>query len=97
MTTRCAPVFASAPDTIYTSQELHDELRRTLDRLPELYRTVFVRSVLEGRTHEQIAEELQICVKSVNRYKQRVLEELRRELGPYLALLTLLGGSYTTL
>ena len=34
---------------------------------------------------------MQVSVKSVNRYKQRAVEQLRRELGPYLALLAAWG------
>lgn len=89
--TRREPVYAASPDALYTVQELYGLLHRTLERLPENYRTVFVKSVLEGRTHDEIAEEMQVCVKSVNRYKQRAIEELRHELGPYLALLAALG------
>lgn len=85
------PVYASAPDALYTLQELYELLRGTLERLPENYRTVFVRSVLEGRSHDEIAREMQVSVKSVGRYKQRALEELRRELGRYLPLLLALG------
>lgn len=88
---RQEPVYASSPDALYGPQELYALLHRTLERLPENYRTVFVKSALEGRTYDEIAEEMQVSVKSVNRYKQRAVEQLRRELGPYLALLAAWG------
>lgn len=88
------PLYASAPDALYSPQELHELLRKTLERLPENYRTVFVKSILEGRTYDEIAEEMQICVKTVNRYKQRAVEHLRQELGHYLSLFLLLGAFF---
>ena len=88
---RQEPVYASSPDALYGPQELYALLHRTLERLPENYRTVFVKSALEGRTYDEIAEAMQVRVQSVNRYKQRAVEQLRRELGPYLALLAAWG------
>lgn len=89
------PVYASSADALYTPKELYQMLHRTLERLPENYRTVFVRSILEGRTHDDIAQEMQVSVKSVNRYKQRAIEQLRRELEPYLTLLAAWGAIHT--
>ena len=43
-----------------------------------------------GKTYAEIAEELHISVKSVNRYKQKTIELLRSELKDYLPLLLLL-------
>lgn len=45
---------------------------------------------MEGKKQEEIAKELDISVKSVNRYKQKTLEILRRELKDYLPLHLLL-------
>ena len=45
---------------------------------------------MEGKKQEEIAKELDISVKSVNRYKQKTLEILRNELKDYLPLLLLL-------
>ena len=65
-------------------------LYNTLNKLPENYRTVFIKSFFEGKTHTEIAEEMNLSVKSINRYKQKTMELLRNELKDYMPLLLLL-------
>lgn len=60
------------------------------NKLPENYRTVFIKSFFEGKTHTEIAEEMNLSVKSINRYKQKTMELLRNELKEYMPLLLLL-------
>lgn len=85
-----APIYETEPDSVYTLDELYRMLHETLDKLPENYRTVFVESFFEGKTHVEIAEEMNLSVKSINRYKQKTMELLREELKDYLPLLLLL-------
>ena len=85
-----APVYETEPDSVYTLDELYKMLYETLDKLPENYRTVFMKSFFEGKTHVEIAEEMNLSVKSINRYKQKTMELLRNELKDYLPLLLLL-------
>ena len=49
-----------------------------------------MKSFFEGKTHTEIAEEMNLSVKSINRYKQKTMELLRNELKDYLPLLLLL-------
>ena len=77
-------------DSIYTLDELYRMLYETLNKLPENYRTVFIKSFFEGKTHTEIAEEMNLSVKSINRYKQKTMELLRNELKEYMPLLLLL-------
>lgn len=79
-----APVYETEPDSVYTLHELYRMLYDTLEKLPENYRTVFTKSFFEGKTHAQIAEELNLSVKSIDRYKARTLEMLRAEFKDYL-------------
>ena len=65
-------------------------LYEILNKLPENYRTVFIKSFFEGKTHTEIAEEMNLSVKSINRYKQKTMELLRNELKEYMPLLLLL-------
>lgn len=65
-------------------------LHETLEKLSESHRAVFTKTFVEGKKQEEIAKELDISVKSVNRYKQKTLEILRSELKDYLPLLLLL-------
>lgn len=69
---------------------LYRMLYETLNKLPENYRTVFIKSFFEGKTHTEIAEEMNLSVKSINRYKQKTMELLRNELKEYMPLLLLL-------
>lgn len=85
-----APIYEEEPDSVYTLDELYRMLNETLNKLPESYRIVFIESFFEGKTHAEIAEELNLSVKSVNRYKQRTLDLLRNELKDYMPLLLLL-------
>lgn len=85
-----APVYETEPDSIYTLDELYKMLYETLNKLPENYRIVFMKSFFEGKTHVEIAEEMNLSVKSINRYKQKTMELLRNELKDYMPLLILL-------
>lgn len=85
-----APLYATSPESVYTLEELYELLNETLKKLPENYRTVFVKSFFEGKTHAEIAEEMNLSVKSIDRYKQKTVELLRNELKDYLPLLILL-------
>ena len=49
-----------------------------------------MKSFFEGKTHAEIAEEMNLSVKSINRYKQKTMELLRNELKEYMPLLLLL-------
>ena len=82
-------VFTSLWDKLDTD-ELYRMLYETLNKLPENYRTVFIKSFFEGKTHTEIAEEMNLSVKSINRYKQKTMELLRNELKDYMPLLLLL-------
>lgn len=84
-----SPVYETEPDSVYTLEELYQMLHQTLQQLPDHYRRVFIESCFQGKTHAEIAEELNVSVKSVNRYKQKTMELLREELKDYLPLLLL--------
>ncbi len=84
------PIYENEPDSVYTLDELYRMLYETLNKLPENYRTVFIESFFNGKTHAEIAEELNLSVKSINRYKQKTIELLRNELKDYMPLLALI-------
>ncbi|MCI1647541.1 MAG: RNA polymerase sigma-70 factor [Bacteroides sp.] len=85
-----APIYASSPESIYTLDELYKLLYETLEKLPENYRIVFAKSFFEGKTHAEIAKEMNLSIKSINRYKQKTVEFLRKELKDYLPLILFL-------
>lgn len=84
------PVYEKSPDTVYGMAELYELLEKKLEQLPENYKRVFAMYFNEGKTHAEIAEEMQLSVKSIDRYKQRVIEILRNELKDYASLFILL-------
>ena len=84
------PLSTKRNRTVYiTLDEMYRMLYGTLNKLPESYRIVFIESFFKGKTHTEIAEELNLSVKSVNRYKTKNLEFLRNELKEYMPLLLL--------
>ncbi len=85
--------YADAPDKLYNLEELYDLLNATLQKLPYEYREVFIQSIIKKRPHEEIAEKLKISLRSVNRYKQHVLSQLKLDLKDYLPVAILLLGS----
>ena len=84
-----APIYATETDSVYTLNELYSMLYETLNKLPPNYQTVFMKSFFEGKTHAEIAEEMDLSVKSINRYKQKTMELLRNELKDFLPILLL--------
>lgn len=83
-----APLYETESDSVYTLDWVIQNAIRYFEQTPrENYRTVFHKSFFEGKTHAEIAEEMNLSVKSINRYKQKTMELLRNELKDYLPLL----------
>lgn len=87
------PIYEQSPDSVYNLAELYELLYKSLDKLPENYKLVFVKHFFEGKKHAEIAEELELSVKSIDRYKQKVIRILQEELKDYLPLLLLMLSS----
>jgi RNA polymerase sigma-70 factor (ECF subfamily) len=87
-----APLYEEIPDTLYTEEKLWELLLETLNKLPSEYRKAFIDSYYYGKTHAEIAAEMEVSVKSVNRYKQKAITLLREELKDWLPLIALLLG-----
>lgn len=84
-----SPVYETEPDSIYNLNDLYKMLNETLKKLPKHYRNVFVKSFFEEKTYAEIAEELDISVKSVNRYKQKTMDSIREALKRHFLCFTL--------
>lgn len=67
--------------------ELENEIRKAIERLPEECRRVFLMSRKEGKQYEQIAEELGISVNTVKYHMKNALARLSKDLSKYLMLL----------
>lgn len=84
------PVYADGPDQVYTLEELYKILLDTLDEMPEENREVFIGTFIEGKTREEVARKLDVSVKSVGRYKGKVLAILKERFKDYLPMLLIL-------
>lgn len=71
----------AGPRTQVMQEELRDKLAKTLDSVPELYRRVLIPVCLEGRTPNEVAEELDMKPDTVRKQVKRGLEHWRNALG----------------
>ncbi|MDR1414773.1 MAG: RNA polymerase sigma-70 factor [Odoribacteraceae bacterium] len=71
------------------NESVSEELRKTIARLPERCRTIFVLSKYEGLSNKQIAERLQISEKTVEAQMTRALSRLREDLEWLLCLIAM--------
>ncbi|MDR1623769.1 MAG: RNA polymerase sigma-70 factor [Tannerellaceae bacterium] len=75
---------------IYLLTELYELLEKALSKLPVTYRLVFEMHRMEGKNYEEIAQSLNISVRTAKRYKSQVTDLLKQDLKDYLPLLGLL-------
>ena len=80
------PIYAESSEELYTWEELQTLLRQALDKLPENYRLAFEKNGFENKSYGEIAEEMQISIRTVERYKNKATELLKTELKDYLPL-----------
>ena len=73
------------------ADELQQRIDEAIDRLPERCRIVFVLSRFEDMSYQQIADALDISVKTVENQISKALRQLRESLGPFLSVLLLLA------
>lgn len=77
--------FSDHMDTL----ELEEKINKTIESLPEKCREVFMLSRYEGLKYNEIAEKLNISVKTVESQMSKALSVLRENLKEYLGLLIL--------
>lgn len=85
--------FYSEEKTSLIEQEAENKLNEVLNALSERGRQVFVMSRFENKKNKEIAHELNISVKAVEKQLSKSLSILRTELKDYLPLLIFLFGS----
>lgn len=76
----------------FVESELNDIIEKALDKLPPQRKKVFKMNRFENKTATQIAEELEISPRTVEKHIEKALQSLRADLKDYLpaALLLLL-------
>lgn len=79
-----APLFGNCTiDNDLNGRELYTEYLRVLERLPEKRRRIFQMSRDENLSHKEIAEKLQISIKTVEAQIRLALQEIRKYLKDY--------------
>jgi RNA polymerase sigma-70 factor (ECF subfamily) len=76
-------------DSGIMTRELKGEIQKAIADLPEKCREVFLLSREENMKYKEIAEHLDISVKTVENQMGKALKHLRERLGPYLPILLL--------
>jgi RNA polymerase sigma-70 factor (ECF subfamily) len=74
--------------------ELEGRIQAALQKLPEKCRNVFEMNRFEGKKYGEIADQLELSVKTVETHMSRALKVLREELHDYLYVLILLLLKY---
>ena len=70
------------PHKLHELEEFKEKIQRVLGQMPEHAREVFLLNRMEKMTYTQIAHQLQVSVKTIEKRMQKALEyyaELRRE------------------
>ena len=78
--------------TSLIEQELEDKLNEVLDGLPDRCRQIFTLSRFENKKNREIATELGISVKAVEKQITKALGTIRSEMKDYLPLLMFLSS-----
>lgn len=86
---RISTLKACEPDQIFNT-EIQHILKKTLQAMPEQSRKIFMLSRYQNLANKQIAEQLDISLKTVEAHMTKALRILRLELKDYLATIILL-------
>ena len=78
------------PEDWMDGNELQDKITETIEKLPPERKKVFVMSRFDNLKYKEIAEKLDISVKTVENQMGKALKFLREELKDFLPLLIFL-------
>lgn len=85
---------ASAADrSDYLQGEVEEAIRRAVEQLPEKSQLVFSLSRFQGMSNKEIADNLNISIKAVEKHIGKSLKELRVSLAPYLKIFAIFSLS----
>lgn len=71
-------------------EQLIEAIRESVDELPEKRRLVFIKAKIEGKKNKDVAEELGISVKAVEKHLYQAKEQIRKEMLAKFPLWTVL-------
>lgn len=73
-------IVPSMPDELMEVKQLREKIDKVAERLPDKCREVFIMSRFEQRSHQDIAEKLNISVSTVKKHLTKALNILRTEI-----------------
>ena len=88
------PLYAESPDSVYTLDEMYSLLTDVVAAMTDEQRVVFEQTIVGNRNQTEVAETLGVSVKTVGRYRRRIIEELRERMKDYLPVLALCFSLY---
>ncbi|MFK7747203.1 MAG: RNA polymerase sigma factor [Kordia sp.] len=74
-------VSNETPEFIMRQKEFHEKLQRTIAKLPEGQREVFLLNRIDKKTYAEIAEIIGLSVKAVEKRMHKALVTMRKEIG----------------
>lgn len=84
--------FYMEEKTSLLEQEMENKLNEVMGNLPDRCRQIFMMSRFENKKNKEIAEELDISVKAVEKQITKALAIIRTEMKNYLPLLLFISG-----
>lgn len=84
------PEYSNGDENPYLLNELEELLEKTLEKLPPEYRTAFEMNRMEQKGTNEIAENMGVSIRTVERYRKKAIELLKLKLKDYLPLLIML-------
>jgi len=82
--------FIVEPNDKMVEAEIHRNIKDAISELPEKCREIFVLSRYENLKYQQIADKLEISVKTVETQMSKALQHLRLRLKEYLSIIIFL-------
>lgn len=73
-------ILENSTSDLLIAKELHEIISNAIGQLPEKTRLVFEKSRYEGKMNKEIAEELDLSVKTVEFHITKALQQLRKEI-----------------
>jgi RNA polymerase sigma-70 factor, ECF subfamily len=77
-------------DEIDNKEEIFKQIHQAIDKLPDKWRTAYILSRHEKLKYHEIAEKMNISIKTVEKYISKALNFIRLELKPYLSVFFLI-------
>lgn len=84
ISTRIARLEVCEPNDIFT-EEIKDIVEKTLNKMPEITRNIFILSRFNNKSHKEIAEQFGISIKSVEAHITKSIKALKINLKDYIS------------